>query len=50
MNMMMLQLGYVILFDFTVPEVMMVTSISLLVKIRVDAFKLCFVYQRIIIN
>ena len=48
--MMMLQLGYVILFGFAALGVIMVTSISFLVKIRVDAFKLCFVYQRIIPN
>ena len=50
MNLMMIQLGYVIFFGFAVLGFIMVTSISSLVKIRVDAFKLCFVYQHIIIN
>jgi hypothetical protein len=45
-NVMMLQLGYVMIFGSIAPEVIFIVLVLFLVKIRVDAFKLCSVFQR----
>merc|ERR1719450_1022720 len=46
MNLMMIQMGYIILFAFAAPGVVALVVVAFLVKMRVDAFKLCSVYQR----
>jgi hypothetical protein len=48
MNQMAIQLGYVLLFGCVAPGVGLAVFVVFLVKIRVDAFKLCNVYQRVV--
>jgi hypothetical protein len=47
MNTMVILLGYVLLFGFAAPIVATFVCIAFLVKIRIDAFKLCSVFQRV---
>ncbi|CAK0789078.1 unnamed protein product [Prorocentrum cordatum] len=48
MNIMAVLLGYVLLFGSVAPGIVVAVTLIFLVKIRIDAFKLCNVYQRVI--
>jgi hypothetical protein len=48
MNVMFILLGYLLLFGWAAPGITLVILITFLLKIRIDAFKLCSVHQRII--
>jgi hypothetical protein len=48
MNVMIILIGYVLLFGFVAPCITIAVMITFLAKIRIDAFKLCSVYQRIV--
>jgi hypothetical protein len=48
MNIMMILLGYLLLFGFAAPGIAFIILITFLLKIRIDGFKLCSVHQRII--
>jgi len=47
MNLMMILLGYSMLFGFVAPGITVAMAVTFLVKVRIDAFKLCSVYQRV---
>jgi hypothetical protein len=48
MNVMMLLTGYLLLFGFAAPGISAAILVTFLVKIRIDAFKLCSVHQRVV--
>jgi hypothetical protein len=48
MNVMFILLGYLLLFGWAAPGITLFILITFLLKIRIDAFKLCSVHQRII--
>merc|ERR1712032_968605 len=48
MNIMLILLGYMLLFGWAAPGITLIILVTFLLKIRIDAFKLCSVHQRII--
>jgi hypothetical protein len=48
MNIMFILLGYLLLFGWAAPGIALVILITFVLKIRIDAFKLCSVHQRIV--